>query len=138
MKAPPFSLIQSGRFGKSATLYNGNLSVPCGRLPGWASTLLGMRTVRMNEIRKLPFPIHSSLHLILAPNNFRLHLFHHVHSPTRRSLGTISASSTFGLNLAKYLTNGVSMFISTSVEGPDVTLRLFGMWEAVVVDIVAV
>lgn len=92
----------------------------------------------MNEIRKFPFPIDSSLHLILAPNNFGLHLSHHVHLPTRRSLDTISASNTFGLNLAKYLANGVSMFISTSVEGLDVTLSLFGVREAVAVDIVAV
>ena len=54
------------------------------------------------------------------------------------SLGLILASNEFGLNLAKYLPNDVSMFISALVEGPDVTLRLFGMVEAVVVDILAV
>ena len=47
----------------------------------------------------------------------------------------ILASNEFGLNLAKYLPNGVSMLIAASVEGPDVTLRLSGMFEAVVVDI---
>ena len=80
------------------------------------STLLGgTRTVRLNEIRRSPSPICSSLDLILASNELKLEL-----------------------NLAKYLTNGVSMFISASVEGPDVTLRLFGMLEAVVVGILAV
>lgn len=49
----------------------------------------------------------------------------------------ILAPNKVGLNLAKYLTNGVSMFISASVEGPDVTLRLLGMRKADVADIAA-
>lgn len=53
-------------------------------------------------------------------------------------LHSILASNEFGLNLAKYLPNGVSIFISVLVEGPDVTLRLFGMLNVAVVDIFVV
>ena len=113
MNAPPFSLIQRGRFGKSATLYNGNCSRPFGRKFCSSTLLGGTRTVLLNEIRRSPSPMCNSLDSILAGNKD-------------------------GLNLAKYLTNGVSIFISVSVEGPDVTLRLFRVPEVVVVDIMAV
>ena len=89
--------------------------MPGGSWLGCPSTVLvGTRTVRLNEIRRAQSPIcSSSVNLILAFNEF-------------------------GLNLAKYLPNGVSIFILVSVEGPDVTLRLFGMLEAVVVTILVV
>ena len=55
-----------------------------------------------------------------------------------RLLDLILASNKVGLRLAKYLVNGVSTFISASVEGPDVTLRPSEMPRTFVVDIVAV